>query len=102
MTIAANQRVRISGEAGTVIGRIEDIRTVDEMPSGAELGVDLPTEGEYEPRNILRELGASRVAAISYHATPNSELLFTALEIDGEWFDLRRNKLTLEVVGVFG
>ena len=100
MTLQNNQRVRITGEAGTVIGRVEDVRTVDEMPDLPELG--LPTAGEFAPRNILRECGAVHVAAISYHASPDAELMFVALEIGGEWFDLKRKKLELEVIGVFG
>ena len=104
MTIQANQRVRITGEtAGSVVGRVEGVQTVDEMPAAAELGVfDLPTGGEFEPRAILREMGVEHVAAISYHSSPNAELLFTALEIGGEWFDLRRQRLTIEVIGAFG
>jgi len=100
VTLQANQRVRISGEAGTVIGRVEDISTVDEMPEFAELG--FATAGEFAPRSIMREFGIERVAAISYHASPNAEYLFTAFEIGGEWYDLRRNRLAIEVVGVFG
>ena len=100
MTLQANQRVRITGEAGTVVGRVEDVRTLDEMPELTELG--LPTAGEFTPLNILREFGVEHVAAISYHASPDAELLFCAFEIGGEWFDLKRQKLELEVIGVFG
>jgi hypothetical protein len=101
VTLQANQRVRITGEtAGSVVGRVEDVRTVDEMPAAApELG--LPDEGEFEPRAIMREMGVEHVAAISYHSSPNAELLFTALEIGGEWFDLKRQRLTIEVIGLF-
>jgi len=99
VTLAANQRVRISGEAGTVVGRVEEIRPVEEMPEFAELG--FPTAGEFAPKSIMREFGIERVASISYYATPNTQYLFTAFEIGGEWYDLKRNKLTLEVVGVF-
>lgn len=98
MTLSNNVRVRISGEAGTVIGRVEDVRTVADMPDLPELG--LPTAGEFAPKNTLRELGVTRVASISYHASPNAELMFTALEIAGEWFDLQHQKLELEIVGV--
>jgi hypothetical protein len=99
MTLQANQRVRISGEAGTVIGRIEAMLPVDQLPELAELG--FPTAGEFAPKSIMREFGIERVATISYHASPNAEFLFTAVEIGGEWYDLKRNKLTLEVVGAF-
>ena len=98
MTLSNNVRVRISGEAGTVIGRVEDVRTIAEMPDLPELG--LPIAGEFAPKNILRELGAERVAMISYHVSPDSQLMFAALEIGGEWFDLQHQKLELEIVGV--
>jgi len=99
VTLQNNQRVRISSEAGTVIGRVEDVRTVDEMPELRELG--LPTAGEFAPLNILREYGVQHVAMISYHASPGAELMFVAFEIGGEWVDLKRQKLTFEVVGAF-
>ena len=99
MTLRRNQRVRITAEAGTAIGRVEDVRPVAEMPDLAEFG--FATTGEFSPRSIMREFGIERVASISYHASPNAELLFTAFEIGGEWYDLKRNKLTLEVVGAF-
>ena len=98
-TLRANQRVRISGEAGTVVGRVEEIRPVDDMPELPELG--FATAGEFAPKSIMQEFGIERVASISYNATPNAQYLFTAVEIAGEWFDLKRNKLTIEVVGVF-
>lgn len=98
MMLTNNARIRITGDAGTVIGRVEDVRTVAEMPDLPELG--LPTAGEFAPKNILRELGAERVAMISYHSSPDAELMFAALEIGGEWFDLQHQKLELEIVGV--
>lgn len=101
MTLKRNQRVRITGDAGVAIGRVEDVRPVAEMPDPAAVGLPyLPSAGEFAPRNILIEMGVERVASISYHASPTAELLFTALEIGGEWYDLRRQKLELEVVGV--
>lgn len=100
MTVRTNQRVRITGEAGTVVGRVEDIRTVAEMPAAAEVGAPLSEYGE--PGDMLREMGVEHVAVISYHTSPNAELMFTAIEIGGEWFDLKRQRLTIEVIGVFG
>jgi hypothetical protein len=47
----------------------------------------------------MREWGVTRVAMISYHANREQELMFAALEVDGEWYDLQRQHLTLEVVG---
>ena len=83
--------------AGECIGRIEDIRSVDDMP-------DLPgfeKEGEFSPREIMREWGVSRHAAITYHLTPDQEVVFVAIEIDGEWYDLHRQRLTLEIIGQY-
>lgn len=100
MTLRSNQRVRITGEAGTVVGRIEDIRTIAEMPAAAAVGVSVSEFGE--PGDMLREMGVEHVAVITYHAAPSNELMFTAIEIGGEWFDLKRQRLTIEVIGVFG
>ena len=101
MTLQANQRVRITGEfVGTCVGRVEEVRPVAEMPELAELG--FAPVGEFAPKSIMQEFGIERVASISYHATPTAQFLFTAVEIGGEWFDLKRQKLTIEVVGVFG
>jgi hypothetical protein len=94
-----NQRVRISGEAGTVVGRIEDIRTIAEMPAASAVGVPLSEYGE--PGDMLREMGVEHVAVITYHTTPNAELMFTAIEIGGEWYDLKRQKLEIEVIGAY-
>ncbi len=90
-----SQRVQVSGEAGTVIGRIEEIRTIDELPE-----VPAGVFGDFAPTAVLRGLGVERVAYISYHASAEQQLIFAALEIRGEWFDLRHQKLELEIVGV--
>jgi hypothetical protein len=86
-------RVRISGPPGVRVGRIEDIRPVAEMP---ELPGPWPDSGEFEPHQIMRDWGVTRVAAISY-----DDFLFTALEIAGEWYDLKRQHLMLEVIGQY-
>ena len=99
MMLRSNQRVRITGEAGSVVGRVEDIRTVDEMPAAASVGVPASEYGE--PGDMLREMGVQHVAAISYHTAPSAELMFTAIEIGGEWYDLRRQRLEIEVIGAY-
>ena len=88
-------RVRISGAAGVCVGRIEDIRPIDEMPdiTGFALG------GDFAPVQILRDMGVARCALISYFATDHDEVMFVAMEIDGAWYDLQRQALTLEVIG---
>jgi hypothetical protein len=97
--LKANMRVQITVEAGTVIGRIEEVQTVDEMPDlSGETG--LPTVGPFAPKNIMREWGVTRVAAITYHTSSDQQLMFAALEIGGEWFDLKRQKLEIETVWV--
>src|SRR5512145_1611285 len=86
-------RVRISGAAGVCIGRIEDIRTIDELPEIPE---------QIMPTEILRDMGVTRIAAVSYFATDHDEVLFFALEIGGAWFDLQRQRIALEVIGQAG
>jgi hypothetical protein len=96
LNLLTNMKVRISAAGqGAVIGRVEDIRPPAEMPDLAGFS----TRGEFAPRQIMREWGVTRVAMISYHATREQELMFAALEVDGEWYDLQRQHLTLEVVG---
>jgi hypothetical protein len=89
-------RVRIAAEGlGGCIGRIEDIRTPAELP-------DIPDGMPAElPRSVFEEWGVSRIALISYYAFPEQQYLFCALEIKGRWYDLRRQELTLEVVGQY-
>jgi hypothetical protein len=82
-------RVRISGPPGVCVGRIEDIRSIDEMP-------DLL---EFDDVQDLRDMGVTRVALVSYRPTDHDELTFFALEIGGDWFDRSRQALTFEVVG---
>jgi hypothetical protein len=89
-----NQRIRISGAAGEVFGRIEEIRTPAELPA-------LPGMSADEAREILAEWGVSRMAWITYHASPEQQYMFVALEIDGKWFDLHRQELELEIVGFY-
>ena len=93
-----NTKVRISAPGvGACVGRIEDIRAAADMP-------DLPgfdRSGEFAPCEIMREGGVTRHAMISYHRTPEQEVIFTALEIGGDWYDLHRQKLTLEVIGQY-
>ncbi len=72
-----NQRVKISTPDGYVIGRIEEVQPGHQW-------------------------GATRVATISYYSSVNRQYLLTALEMGGEWWDLARNPLDLEVVGQFG
>lgn len=90
-------RVRISGAPGVCVGRIENIRTPDEMPDRP--GFD--TAGEFAPRQIAIDWGVSRVALISFHPNPEQEAVFVAFEIAGEWYDLKRQPLTLEVIGQY-
>jgi hypothetical protein len=96
LNLQTNTKVRISAAGqGVAIGRVEDIRPPEEMPDLAGFS----DRGEFAPRQTMREWGVTRVAMISYHADREQELLFAALEVDGEWYDLQRQHLTLEVVG---
>jgi hypothetical protein len=86
--LQANQRVRIDGgDRGDVVGRVEEVRPVGELPA--------------EVRTALEEWGVSRIAAITYHSSPAAQLIVTAVEIEGEWFDLDRNPMHIEVVGSY-
>ena len=82
-----------------VVGRVEDVRPVEQMPEFADLGFE--TGGEFAPKNILRAAGVDRVAAISYHTSPHNQLMFVALEIGGDWFDQYGQALAIEIVGVY-
>jgi hypothetical protein len=96
LNLQVNTKVRISAAGqGAAIGRVEDIRPPAEMPDLAGFS----TQSEFVPREIMREWGVTRVAMISYHATRDQDLIFAALEVDGEWYDLQSQRLTLEVVG---
>jgi hypothetical protein len=95
MSFTTNSRVRVTGTPGTVLGRVEEIRPVAELP-------DLPEVGWPAPKSILVEWGVARVAMITYHASPDQQFMFTALEIGGEWFDLQRQKLEIETVWGYG
>jgi len=96
LNLRTNTRVRISAACqGAVIGRVEDIRPPAEMPDLAGFS----DRGEFAPRQIMLDWGVTRVAMISYHANRELDLMFAALEVDGEWYDLQRQHLTLEVVG---
>lgn len=88
---------------GTAAGVIEDIRTRNEMPNIDGFDITGETRGlsiwrEYAPRSILAEWKVSRVAVISYTMDDGLQVMFTALEIDGRWWDLKRQQLTLEVI----
>jgi hypothetical protein len=87
-------RIRISSTPGVAIGEILEIRPVDELPDldGFE------TTGEYAPRSILLERKVSRVAVIGYTLDSGQEVMFMALEIDGQWWDLKGQRLKIEVV----
>lgn len=96
LNLQANTKVRVSAAGqGPVIGRVEDIRPPAEVPDLAGFS----DRGEFAPRQIMRVWGVTRVAMICYRANPELELMFAALAVDGEWYDLERQHLTIEVVG---
>jgi len=76
VTLQANQRVRISGEAGTVIGRVEDISTVDEMPEFAELGFATAGESSWlnATSSIHRVSSRPRVSSLICVSTKGSSV----------------------------
>lgn len=94
MGLKKGSQVSISAPGrGTTIGVIEDIRTRNEMPPLD--GFDVT--GEYAPHSILAEWKVSRVAVISYTMHSGLDVMFTALEIEGQWWDLKRQPLTITV-----
>ena len=96
MEIKVNSRVRISAPVrGMVVGEILDICASENMP---DIG-GFDTVGEFAPRSILKEWNVSRVAHIGYQMADGQDVMFTAFEIEGEWYDLQTQPLTLEVVG---
>jgi hypothetical protein len=95
MTLQSNMQVQVT-VTHSLIGRIEEIQTVAEMRNLPEPG--LPFAGN----QTLLEWGVSRVAKITYRTSPDQQFMFAALEIGGEWFDLQRQKLELEVIGLYG
>lgn len=93
MKLETNQRVRIEVEGiGVSIGRVEDVRQVEDMP-------DIPGVRSREAKAIMREWHVTNVAMLSYHATPATQFLFCAIEIGGEWYDLKRQRLQLQIIG---
>ena len=63
-------RVRISADGiPGCIGRIEDIRPIEELPDVDEMRAELP-------RSILAEWGVSRLAMISYYMFPDQQVMF--------------------------
>ena len=95
--LLTNSRVQVTGEAGfSIIGRIEEIRTIAELPDVPDRATVIPAQ-----KAVLRELGAEKFALISFKTSPDHELMFAAVEIGGEWFDLRKQKLEIETVWVY-
>lgn len=86
-------RVRVSRpHVGAVIGQIECICTIAELPG-------LLAAGDEDVYEILRELKVSRVAKISYAAGDGDTVIFSAFECDGVWVDLHNRLLKIEIVG---
>src|SRR5262245_15901830 len=84
--LRAMTRIKISAEGGdAAYGRIEDIRPP------AEWDIQLFAEDEH----------ITRIARISCSPARDSEVIFTAFEIYGHWFDRNGRLLNLEVIGQF-
>jgi hypothetical protein len=84
--------VRISGAAGVVNGRVEELRTPAELPELPDLSIG-------PVRDVLAEIECTRVAILSYaYGREHTKLIFAALECDGQWYDLRNQELTIETL----
>ena len=81
--------VRVSGDAGQVIGEVVDVRTPDQL-------ADVPGFNTGEVRHILREFGVIEFALIAYDYG-DQRVVFAALHTSaGVWRDLQRQELTIE------
>jgi hypothetical protein len=98
-------RVIIFGARGTVHARVEAIRKPEELP-------DLPELSAGPAREVLEEIGVSRVAMLSYprprcdlpawaltQDQRDQRLIFAALECSGKWYDLAGQELAIEPIG---
>jgi hypothetical protein len=85
--LCAGDRVLIesASRGGTVLGKIEDIRSpeeIDQMPTLAPLE-------QLDAARTLREWDIVRLAVLSYYIAPGRALMFLALESsDGKWWDI--------------
>jgi hypothetical protein len=93
--LRVNQRVRVSGPACDVVyGRVEEVWPVDALPTGPDATINCISIDE------LQAVGADRVAIINYHTSRDMHFLLLAVAIAGDWFDLKRHRLAIEVVGM--
>lgn len=87
-------RVRVSApELGAVVGEIVDIRAPGDLP---EISED-PELGAHT-RDLLRTWGVTRVAMIAYNYG-GQMVIFVAMEVNDNWYDLQRRRLAIEIVG---
>lgn len=86
--IHTGQRVTITAAHGSAQGRIEALNTPAQLP-------DIPGIEAAPAREILREWNVSHVAVIKYH-DGYQNLLFVALRTRGRWYDLHKQRLTIE------
>lgn len=104
MALRLGDRVQVRARAGVVYGRVEAVSTTAALPDLAAAAPSMrpELEGQHEEaRAILEEWGVSRVAMISYAPAPGrpDRLIFAALEVDGQWFDMQHQPLTIAFVG---
>lgn len=97
--LTAGQHVTIDAPGrGRCYGRVEHVAAVASLPPIAAVdavAIDAGYADSAEAaRDILAELGADRVALISYRAAGH-DFVFAALEIAGNWYDLGRQRLTI-------
>ena len=86
--------VRISSVRGTVLGTVADLKAPGELPPVP--GMDIAVV-----RTILEEWHVAHAGVFKYPwGDGETDVMFVAFCINGEWFDLRRQRLTIEVVQV--
>jgi hypothetical protein len=90
MQLHSGSIVTISGpDGGTCKGRVAEILTPDHMP-------DLEGRPASAAAAVLAEWHVTRVAMISHWAGRKRQVVFAALEIEGQWYDMHRQPLTIE------
>ena len=90
--MTTGDRVLVTGKAGTVIATLEKLCAPSELP-------DLPIPGAPSAAiaaGILQEIGVDQVAMISYPNDAGEMLVFAAVQIRGEWQDLKGQHLTIQ------
>jgi hypothetical protein len=98
------QFVKVSAPGrGAATAEVIHLATPAQLPEFPALSVDLPPDLHNRTVHaallaILHEWRVQRLAWLAYDQRPGSRVVFVALDVDGQWADLRRQRLTIEEV----